>query len=56
MNTVIFAALAAYANAGAAIPANRACVSNMGGYDLYWWFTDLITGTDSNHSSTYPID
>ena len=44
------------ANAGAAITASRACVTNMGGYDLYWWFTDLIDGKESNHSPTYPID
>ena len=56
MKAITFAAVATYANAGAAITASRACVTNMGGYDLYWWFTDLIDGKESNHSPTYPID
>ncbi len=56
MNTVIFAALAAYASAGAAFSANRACVANSGAYELYWWFTDLSTGIESINSDTYKVD
>ena len=50
------AMLSAVTLASGAIPANKVCVSNMGGYDLYFWFEDLITGSASAHSSTYPID
>ena len=50
------AMLSAVALASGAIPASKVCVSNMGGYDLYFWFEDLITGSASAHSSTYPID
>ena len=54
--SALSATIAAVASAGGAIPANKVCVANMGGYDLHWWFEDLITGTQSAQSPTYPID
>ena len=50
------AALIAVANAAGATHASKVCVTNSGGYDLYWWFTDLLSGAESSHSGTYPID
>ena len=48
--------LAASVFAGAAIPASKVCVANMGGYDLNWWLDDLISGNESANSGSYPID
>ena len=42
--------------AGAAVPANKICITNSGGYVLHWWMLDLITGTSSADSGNYPID
>jgi len=53
---IVSAALFAVANSAAATHASRVCVANMGGYDLYWWFVDLLSGVDSSTSGTYPID
>ena len=50
------AALATAASASGAIAANKVCVINMGGYDLNWWITDLLTGNESRNSGNYPID
>ena len=50
------ALLAAVTNATGAIPASKVCVTNIGGYDLKWWFDDLLTGKLSTESGTYPID
>ena len=49
------AALVALASASAAIKASKVCVTNIGGYDLNWWVTDVLTGNVSNKSDTYPI-
>ena len=40
----------------AAITANSACVTNSGGYDVYWWYYDVVTGDSSPSSGSYPID
>ncbi len=48
--------MASVATAGAAVQASKVCVQNSGGYDLYFWFTDLNSGESSAVSDTYPID
>ena len=50
------AGLAALANAGQAIQASKACVTNSGGYVLHWWYDDLNLDTESPDSGNYPID
>ena len=49
-------ATATTARMGAAVRANKVCVVNLGGYDLNWWVTDLVTGVDGTNSGSYPID
>ena len=39
-------ATATTARKGAAVRANKVCLVNLGGYDLNWWVTDLVTGVD----------
>ena len=39
-----------------AISASKACVTNSGGYVLYWWYQDLVNGNKSSESDHYPID
>ena len=56
MKSVALAALATAVYAGAAVPASKVCVTNVGGYDLDWWLDDLISGNESNNSGNYPID
>ena len=57
MKTIAAAAsLFSVSQAAAAVPASKVCVTNSGGYDLKWWFDDLITGITSPDSGAYPID
>ena len=41
---------------GGAVRGNTICVDNDAGFVLDWKFTDLLTGSDSVSSDTYPID
>ena len=59
MKTFAAALLAATAFAaprGAASYANKVCVSNQAGFVMDWWMDDLITGSTSSDSPSYPID
>ena len=40
----------------AAVQADRVCVTNMAGFVMSYYFTDLITGYSSPNTGTYPID
>ena len=57
MKTIAAAAsLFSVSQAAAAVPASKVCVTNSGGYDLFWWLEDLITDSSSPDSGVYPAD
>ena len=56
MRTIAAALFAATAYAGAASVANKICVANQAGFVMDWWMDDLISGTSSADSPSYPID
>ena len=56
MRTFAAALLTASAYAGSATKASKVCIANQAGFVMDWWFDDLITGTISADSPSYPID
>ena len=56
MKTIAAALLIAAAQAGAAVPASKICVTNSAGFVLNWYIDDIVTGEKSHETDNYPID
>ena len=56
MKTIAATLLIAAAQAGAAIPASKICVTNSAGFVLKWYIDDIVTGEKSAETDHYPID
>ena len=56
MKTIAAALLIAAAQAGAAVPASKICVTNSAGFVLNWYIDDIVTGEKSHETGNYPID
>merc|ERR1712224_295339 len=53
---IAIACLAAVSNAAMPVKASKACVQNSGGYAMYWWYEDIVTGVKSSESRHYAAD
>ena len=56
MKTIAASLLIAAAQAGAAVPASKVCISNSAGFVMNFYFDDILTGEKSARTDNYDID